>query len=91
MLTDGLDEFYKCLLASLNDVLVNESRDTQKTLDVSVVERGYFQQTRNSLTSLHNYHKNDIVQRNCAERREFQEIFNEYDRLMKQSQNLHKK
>lgn len=91
MLTDGLDEFYKCFVARLNDVLVNESRDVRKTLDVAIVERGYFQLTRNSLTSLHNYHKHDIVQRNSAERQEFQEIFHEYDRLMQQSQNLHKK
>lgn len=91
MFTDGLDEFYKCFLASINDVLANESRDVQKTLNVSTIERGYFMQTRNSLTSLHNYHKHDIVERNSVERREFQEIFREYDRLMQQSQNLHKK
>lgn len=91
MLTDGVDEFYKCFMASLNDVLVNESRDIHRQLDVATIERGYFQMCHSSLTSLHNYHKNEIVLRNKTERHEFQAIFHEYDRLMQQSQNLHKK
>lgn len=41
-----------------------------------------------SLTGLHNYYKNEVIARNQTEQKEFQDIFQQYDKLMQESQNL---
>lgn len=90
MLTDSLHEFYMSFMERINDVLSNEGRDQVKQLDVKLLERSYFSMGHNSLLGLHNYYKNEVIARNRAEQREFKDMFQEYEKLMHESQHLQK-
>lgn len=90
MLTDSLDEFYMSFMERINDVLINEGRDKVKELDVKLLERSYFAMGHTSLLGLHNYYKNEVIARNRAEQREFKDMFEEYEKLMHESQHLQK-
>ncbi|XP_055390237.1 uncharacterized protein LOC129619158 isoform X2 [Condylostylus longicornis] len=89
-LTDAVDEFLKTLLTHVNDVRNNQGSE-EMGLDVLTLEKGYFQMTQNSLMSIHNYFKNNIIARNKYEINEFKEIEAEYDKMMKESQREHEK
>lgn len=80
-------------MAAIGEVISGEGRHLHRatSLDVPTLERGYFALRRDSLLSLHNYYKHDVVQRNRTEHSDFQEIYGEYDRLMQESQQLHKR
>lgn len=90
MLTDSLDEFYMSFMERINDVLINEGRDQVKELDVQLLERSYFAMSNSSLLGLHNYYKNEVIARNRAEQHEFKDMFQEYEKLMHESQHLQK-
>lgn len=90
MFVDSVDEFYKSLMESVNLIVVSQRRDRRKLLDIATLEKGYHSMTSFSLTSLHNYYKNEIVSRNRAEIKEFNDMFEEYDKLKQESQNLQK-
>lgn len=89
--TEAMDEFMRSFMDTLNHVLCGSAADIRKpqALDIPALERGYFALRRDSLLSLHNYYKHDVVQRNRTDHREFQEIYAEYDRLRQESHQLH--
>lgn len=91
-LADGVDEFYKCLLGSINNQLAHDRDDRIKhSLNVMQVERGYYSMCNTSLLQLHNYYKNEIVRRCRDEQQSFHEHSQKYDKLVQESQYLQKR
>ncbi|XP_058443722.1 uncharacterized protein LOC131425673 isoform X2 [Malaya genurostris] len=93
MMVDGIDQYMRLLCESMRDVLISESRETESTLDILTLEKGFFSVTKKSVTSLHNYYK-ELGNKNKNEIREFKEIFQEYDKLLQENhlsaaQNMH--
>ncbi|XP_058818781.1 uncharacterized protein LOC131681764 [Topomyia yanbarensis] len=84
MMVDGIDQYMRLLCESMRDVLVSEGRETESTLDILTLEKGYFSVTKRSVTSLHNYYK-ELGNKNKNEIREFKEIFQEYDKLLQEN------
>ncbi|XP_037047482.1 uncharacterized protein LOC119082172 [Bradysia coprophila] len=89
MFTDGVDEFFKCFMESINSVLVNDGQDRNKTLTIATLEKA-FQRNNSSLTTLHNYYKNEIIARNKSEIDEFKNVYQDYDKLMQENLNMQK-
>ncbi|KAJ6643439.1 hypothetical protein Bhyg_08400 [Pseudolycoriella hygida] len=89
MFTDGVDEFFKCFMDSINSVLTNENQDRNKTLTIATLEKA-FNQNNSSLTTLHNYYKNEIIARNKNEIDELKNVYQDYDKLMQENLNMQK-
>lgn len=90
LLTDAVEEFIRNLLTESKHIQIIESKDKLCSLDVITLEKGYYSLTHNSLTCLHNYFKNEIIAKNRLEINEFKDAYNEYDKLMKESQSMQK-
>lgn len=61
----------------------------QKTLTIATLEKA-FAMNNSSLTTLHNYYKNEIIARNKSEIDEFKNVYQDYDKLMQENQNMQK-
>lgn len=62
----------------------------QKALEVFTLEKAYFGLTNKSLTNLHNYYKNDIINRNRGEIIKFMNTQQQYEQQVEKSENLQK-
>lgn len=62
----------------------------QKTIDIQTLEKAYFSLTHTSLINLHNYFKNDIVNRNRGEIIKFMNTQQQYENLVEESENIQK-
>lgn len=54
------------------------------------LEKAYFELTHSPLTSLHNYYKTEIINRNRAEILNFTATQQQYEKLVEESENLQK-
>lgn len=50
------------------------------------LEKAYFAMNQTSLLTLHNYFNNDMIQKNQTDIAEFRNTFQDYDKLMQESQ-----
>lgn len=62
----------------------------QKCLDIITLEKAYYDLTHSSLTSLHNYYKNEIINRNRSEILNFIDTQQQYEKLVEESENIQK-
>lgn len=90
LFTDALEEFIRNFILQIKDIQINEYADRQPSIDILTLERAYYALTSTSLTAIHNYFKNNLIARNRSEIREFRGVLQEYDKLMKESQNMQK-
>uniref|UniRef100_A0A1L8DBW8 Uncharacterized protein n=1 Tax=Nyssomyia neivai TaxID=330878 RepID=A0A1L8DBW8_9DIPT len=91
MFVDAVDYFYKSLMDYSNEALSqNPDAERHRHFDVMVLERAYMAMSGKSLTNLHNYYRNSVIERNKVEIAEFKSIFDEYNKFMQESQNMHK-
>lgn len=68
---------------------MDENISFQKTLTIATLEKA-FAKNNSSLTSLHNYYKNEIIARNKNEIDEFKNVYQDYDKLMQENLNMQK-
>lgn len=66
--------------------MLNPRLFLQKTLDVVVLEKAYVALTGSSLTSLHNYYKNEIIHRNRFEIQRLKATAEEYEKLVEENE-----
>lgn len=91
LFTDAIEEFVRNLMLHLKEVHDNDAqRETQTEVEVQSLEKAYYALTNSSLTQVHNFYKHQLVARNRAEISEFNGVMQEYDKLMKESQNQQK-
>lgn len=91
LFADACEEFILNLMQHVKEVHANDVRlETQRDIDVRNLEKAYYAMTNNSLTQVHNYFKHHLIARNRMEIAEFNGAFQEYDKLMKESQNMQK-
>lgn len=89
--TDAFGEFMHSFMGTLTGIVQqNPEQHLTRKLDIATVERCYFAQHRSSLLSLHNYYKNEVIQRNRAEHRDFAASYGEYERLMEETERAQK-
>jgi STAGA complex 65 subunit gamma len=82
MYVDGIDEFYKSIMENVRDVMIAEDREKENMLDILILEKAYTNLSNKSLTTLHNYFKDEIIKSNRDEINEFKDIFQEYDKML---------
>lgn len=118
MFMDGVEEFYKCFMDKINQVLVTTGKDVnvrikfhlylfhietnkiitnfldsfflQKSIDITILENAYYALTNKSLLQLHNYYKNEVINRNRAEIIRFKNTQLEYEKLVEESEQIQK-
>lgn len=54
------------------------------------MEKAYFSLTNTSLTSLHTYYKNEVINRNRSEILKFMNTHQQYEKLVEESENIQK-
>lgn len=91
LFADACEEFILNLMQHVREVHANDRKlETQRDVEVKNLEKAYFSMTNSSLTQVHNYFKHHLIARNRTEISEFNGAFQEYDKLMKESQNMQK-
>lgn len=91
LFADACEEFIMNLMNHVREVHSNEERlEKERDIEVKNLEKAYYAMTNNSLTQVHNYFKHHLIARNRMEIAEFNGVFEEYDKLMKESQNMQK-
>ncbi|KAI8125561.1 hypothetical protein FF38_02323 [Lucilia cuprina] len=91
LFADACEEFILNLMQHVREVHANDvNLETQRDIEVKNLEKAYYSMTNNSLTQVHNYFKHHLIARNRMEIAEFNGAFQEYDKLMKESQNMQK-
>ncbi|KAM7349390.1 spt7 isoform 2-T3 [Cochliomyia hominivorax] len=91
LFADACEEFILNLMQHVREVHTNDVKlETQRDIEVKNLEKAYYSMTNNSLTQVHNYFKHHLIARNRTEIAEFNDSFQEYDKLMKESQNMQK-
>ncbi|XP_059618922.1 uncharacterized protein LOC132263266 [Phlebotomus argentipes] len=91
MFVDAVDYFYKSLMEYTNEAISQDQiAERHRHLDVMILEKAYMAMSGRSLTNLHNYYKDNVIGRNRVEIKEFKNTFQEYDKFMQESQNMHK-
>lgn len=85
MMVDAIDNFYILFLEAITNLLTDENPAIDNQLDVMKVEKAYFNFTNQSITSFHNYIKNEINHKNQNEINNFIDQFNEYDKLVQEN------
>ncbi|GAB0087252.1 uncharacterized protein DMENIID0001_015450 [Sergentomyia squamirostris] len=90
MFVDAVDYFYRSLMEYSNETLSqNPDAERHRHFDVMILEKAYMAMSGKSLTDLHNYYKENVIGRNRVEIKEFKNIFQEYNKFMQESQNMH--
>ncbi|KAH8273037.1 hypothetical protein KR018_001248, partial [Drosophila ironensis] len=87
LLTDAKEEFLRGFISkyrACNDTHPRLRRQT--SLRLLPLERAHVAVTGISLTQVHNYYKHKVIGRNRVEIGEFENVLQEYDKLMKESQ-----
>lgn len=91
MFVDAVDYFYKSLMEYSNEMISqNPDAERHRHFDVMTLEKAYMAMSGRSLTTLHNYYKDNVIGRNRIEIKEFKNISQEYNKFMQESQNMHK-
>lgn len=91
LFADACEEFILNLMQHVREVHANDAKlEMQRDIEVKNLEKAYYSMTNNSLTQVHNYFKHHLIARNRMEIAEFNGAFQEYDKLMKESQNMQK-
>ncbi|XP_075155752.1 spt7 [Haematobia irritans] len=91
LFADACEEFILNLMQSVREVHANDEKlETQRDIEVKNLEKAYYSMTNNSLTQVHNYFKHHLIAKNRMEIAEFNGVFQEYDKLMKESQRMQK-
>lgn len=91
LFADACEEFILNLMHHVKEVHSNDVKlETQRDIEVKNLEKAYYSMTNNSLIQVHNYFKHHLIARNRMEIAEFNGAFQEYDKLMKESQNIQK-
>lgn len=91
LFSDACEEFILNLMQHIREVHANnEKLEKRREIEVESLEKAYYSMTNNSLTQVHNYFKHHLIARNRMEIAEFKGAFHEYDKLMKESQNMQK-
>lgn len=62
----------------------------QKKIDIDTLEKAYKTVSNTSLLNLHNYYKNDIINRNRSEIVRFKSTQLEYEKLVVESEQIQK-
>lgn len=93
---DHTRQWFKCMwrrtaysTKSANQINLRDFQ-FQKTIDILTLEKAYFSMTNTSLTSLHNYYKNEIIDRNRSEILKFKNTKQQYEKLVEESENIQK-
>lgn len=71
---------------NIKTALINQSKDRENEIDVMSLEKAYFSMNQTSLLTLHNYFNNDMIQKNQIHIADFRNAFQDYDKLMQESQ-----
>lgn len=71
---------------NIKTALITQSKDRENEIDVMTLEKSYFAMNQTSLLTLHNYFNNDMIQKNQSHIAEFRNAFQDYDKLMQESQ-----
>lgn len=62
----------------------------QKTIDIDTFEKAHKAMTNTSVLNLHNYYKNEIINRNRAEIIRFKSAHLQYEKLVEESEQIQK-
>lgn len=85
LFVDAVDEFLKQFLDTIkSQVHINNDRNTE--IDILTLEKSYNSMTKNSLLSLHNYYKNEMIRRNRSGISELQNNFQDYEKIIQMNQ-----
>ncbi|KAL9881651.1 uncharacterized protein LOC119637031 isoform X2 [Glossina fuscipes] len=91
LFADAIEEFMRNLLQQVREIHANDPKlETKRDIEVKHLEKAYYSMTNTSLTQVHNYFKHHLIARNRSEIEEFNGVLHEYDKLMKESQNMQK-
>ncbi|XP_031632352.1 uncharacterized protein LOC116346445 [Contarinia nasturtii] len=90
MFKDAIEEFYKCFMEKINQVVVADDKGINKKIDIDTLEKAYKAMSNSSLLNLHNYYKNEIINRNRSEIIRFKSTQMEYEKLVEESEKIQK-